>query len=191
MSLTPALSLETRQGLPDDLRPWLAQQPRESWGHPDLHPTARFWLQMHDGFRAQQADMRRLGEAGRDAGADPLALHPRLIGLLGGFLQHLDHHHRVESGHYFPQFRALAPEIEAGLVLLDQDHDVVHGRLEQLHAAGLAFHQAAQARAPGARAALLRLADALEAAAPLLDRHLDDEEEIVIPLIAIRGGPAA
>ena len=190
MSPPSDLSLETRQGLPDALRPWLAQWPRESWTRPDLHPTAQFWLQMHDGFRTQQAEMRRLGEAGRVVGVDPLAVHPRLIGLLGGFLQHLDHHHRIESGHYFPQFRALAPGIEAGLALLDQDHDVVHARLEQLHAAGLAFHQAAQARAPAARDALLRLADELDRAAPLLDRHLDDEEEIVIPLIAVRGGEA-
>lgn len=188
MPSPPDLSLETRTGLPEALRPWLGQRPRETWGRPDLHPTARFWLQMHDGFRAQQAEMRRLGDAGRAVGADPLALHPRLIGLLGGFLQHLDHHHRIESGHYFPQFRALAPEVEAGLALLDQDHNVVHGRLEQLHAAGLAFHQAAQTRSPQARDGLLRLADALDAAAPLLDRHLDDEEEIVIPLIDVRGG---
>ena len=183
-----ALSLATRSGLPDALRPWLAQRPRESWSQPDLPPTARFWLQMHDGFRAQQGELRRLGEAARNGGGDILVLHPRLIGLLGGFLQHLDHHHRIESGHYFPQFRALAPGTKAGLALLDQDHEIIHGRLEQLHAAGLAFHQAALVRAPEARDALLRLADALQAAAPLLDRHLDDEEEIVIPLIAVRGG---
>ena len=34
-----------------------------------------------------------------------------------------------------------------------------------------------------------RLAEALGLAAPELARHLDDEEDIVIPLIALRGDP--
>lgn len=84
----------------------------------------------------------------------------------------------------------MAPEVEVSLALLDRDHDVVDARLEQFPVAGLAFHQAAQSRSPDARDRLLRLADALDAAASLPDRHLDDEEEIVIPLIAVRGGQA-
>lgn len=165
----------------------LPSRPRDTWGGADLHPTARFWLQMHDGFRAQQAEMGRLTTAVRAGNADAAATHPRLIGLLGGFLQHLDHHHRIESGHYFPQFRTIEPRVAEGLALLDADHDVVHGRLETLHARGLVYHQAVLGRSPDARDALLVFADALDAATPLLDRHLDDEEEIVIPLIATRG----
>ena len=34
-----------------------------------------------------------------------------------------------------------------------------------------------------------RMADALNAANPPLLRHLDDEEDIVIPLMALRGDP--
>jgi len=61
----------------------------------------------------------------------------------------------------------LVPEVEASLALLDRDHDVVDARLEQFPVAGLAFHQAAQSRSPDARDRLLRLADALDAAASL------------------------
>ncbi|MFN3353971.1 MAG: hemerythrin domain-containing protein [Brevundimonas sp.] len=186
--MSDPLKLGVRTGLPETMRFLLPARPRDTWGQADLHPTARFWLQMHDGFRAQQAEMGRLTGAVRAGAADAAATHPRLIGLLGGFLQHLDHHHKIESGHYFPQFRAMEPRVAEGLALLDADHDVVHERLETLHGEGLAYHQAVLARSPEARDALLRFADALDAATPLLDRHLDDEEEIVIPLIATRGG---
>ncbi len=47
--------------------------------------------------------------------------------------------------------------------------------------AGRAFHMA------GAPDAAHRLADALDAALPALARHLDDEEDIVIPLLALKG----
>ena len=54
---------------------------------------------------------------------------------------------------------------------------------------GRALHQAVTGGAPDAGDRVERLADVLALAAPQLARHLDDEEEIVIPLIALRGDP--
>lgn len=185
--MSDPLALGSRSGLPEAQRCLLSLRPRDTWGAADLHPTARFWLQMHQGFRDQQAAMERLVTEVRAGRAEARAVHPRLIGLLGGFLQHLDGHHRIESGHYFPQFRRIEPRVMEGLDLLDRDHDAVHGQLEALHAAGLAFHQGAQGSGPDLADRLDRLGDALDAAGPLLIRHLDDEEEIVIPLICAHG----
>lgn len=176
------LTLPSRSGLPEAMRQLLAARPRETWADPRLPETARFWLQMHDGFRRQQAVMSRLVEEGA---GDPRAVHAPLIQTLGGFLGHLDGHHRVESGHYFPAFRRAEPRVVDGLDLLDRDHDTLHAELEALHAAGRAFHQAASAG--GGIDELRRLAEALGRAGPLLTRHLDDEEEIVIPLLALHG----
>jgi len=177
------LTLQNRSGLPDEMRCLLAERPRESWADPVLPETARFWLQMHDGFRRQTAVMRQLTTEGALA---PRSVHPRLIQTLNGFLGHLDGHHRVESGHYFPAFRRAEPRIVEGLDLLDRDHDVIHGHLEALHGAGAAFHQAVTSGA-GGFAELGRLNDVLSEAGPSLSRHLDDEEEIVIPLLALHG----
>lgn len=44
--------LESRAGLPEDLR-WLVEKyPREDWlGHDNVHGMASMWLQRHDMFR--------------------------------------------------------------------------------------------------------------------------------------------
>lgn len=137
---------------------------------------------MHAGFRHQQAQMQVQASRWR-ADGDRVALHRTLIPTLQGFLQHLDGHHRVESGHYFPVMRRVEPRIIAGIDLLDADHDAIHGHLDALFQSGLAFHQAMAGRSPDTADTAARLADTLDRIAPSLSRHLDDEEDIVIPLI--------
>ena len=164
--------------------------PRERWTKA-LPETAAFWLHMHAGFRAQQAHMAEAAARWRSGALDPRGLHAALIPTLQAFLQHLAGHHRIESGHYFPQFRLIEPRIQTGLDLLDRDHDAIHAHLDALYHAAVAFHQAVAGQAPDVPDNANRLADTLERAAPGLIRHLDDEEDIVIPLMILKGGPAA
>lgn len=185
--MSDPLVLAARTGLPGDWLYLRDQYPRTRWNEPTLHPVAAHWLQMHASFRSHAAHMTALTTAFRADPADPRGLHRALIPALQAFLQHLDGHHRIESGHYFPAFRTLEPQIAAGIDLLDRDHDAVHAHLEALLNAGRAFHMAVSAGAPDAASPAHRLADALDAALPELARHLDDEEDIVIPLIALKG----
>lgn len=159
------------------------EYPRDRWTA--LPEVAAFWLQMHAGFRGHQAHMDGLVSQWR-AGGDIRDLHRQLIPALQSFLQHLDGHHRIESGQYFPMMRKIEPRIGAGIDLLDRDHDVIHGTLDTLFQSGLAFHQAMSSNAPDAADRAARLADTLDAGAPQLLRHLEDEEDIVIPLIHLR-----
>lgn len=183
-----ALALAGRTGLPGEMLYLRDAFPRERWAT-NLHPTAAFWLQMHGGFRAQQERMARTVALWRNGALDPRGLHARLIPELSAFLQHLDGHHRIESGHYFPAMRRMEPRIEAGIDLLDRDHDAVHGHLEALLTTGRAFHEAVAGGAPTASDTASRLGDALDAAAAPLLRHLEDEEDIIIPLICLKGDP--
>ena len=52
-----------------------------------------------------------------------------------------------------------------------------------LHGAGLAYHGAAGASGPDTHDRFSGLAEFLDRTASELDRHPDDEEEIVIPLL--------
>jgi len=175
--------LATRSGLPTAYRYLVEELPRLRWHEPQVGDTARFWLQMHGGFR-HQADSMALLTADWRAGALPLGdMHRRLIPTLQAFLQHLDGHHNIETHHYFPVMRQVEPRIGAGIDLLDRDHDAIHGTLETLFRSGLAFHQAVIGNTPAAADAANRLAETLDQASPLLARHLEDEEDIVIPLI--------
>lgn len=180
-----ALSLASRAGLPPELLYLRAAFPRDRWTS-TLDETAAFWLQMHASFRGHQAHMDGLIRQWRASG-DATALHSQLIPTLQSFLQHLDGHHRVESGHYFPMMRRAEPGIGAGIDLLDRDHEAIHGMLEAMFRAGLAFHQAMSARTSDIADAANRLSDLIEANARPLLRHLEDEEDIVVPLIQLRG----
>ncbi len=175
--------LATRKGLPTAYRYLVEDLPRLHWHDPRMGETARFWLQMHGHFRQQTDLMTRLTTAWR-SGDLPLAdLHRQLIPTLQAFLQHLDGHHNIETHRYFPLMRQLEPRIGAGIDLMDRDHDAIHGVLEDLFRSGLAFHQSTIGQATTAPDAATRMADALDQATPLLARHLEDEEDIVVPLI--------
>lgn len=191
MSDAPAdpLALASRAGLPPEFLYLRETFPRARWSTGGLHPTARRWLQMHGGFRAHQAEMGAMVAAWRADTLDVQSLHRALIPALQQFLQHLDGHHRIESGHYFPALQQLEPRIAAGIDLLDRDHDAIHAHIEAMVETGRALHQAVAGGAADAGDRVERLADVLALAAPQLARHLDDEEEIVIPLIALRGDP--
>jgi iron-sulfur cluster repair protein YtfE (RIC family) len=183
------LALASRKGLPSEFLYLREAFPRERWSMGGLHPTARRWLHMHGGFRAHQAEMGAMVEAWRADQIDLPTLHQTLIPALQQFLQHLDGHHRIESGHYFPALQQLEPRIAAGIDLLDRDHDAIHAHIEAMVGTGRALHQAVASGAADAGGRVERLAEVLDRAGPQLARHLDDEEEIVIPLIALRGDP--
>ncbi|WP_168196793.1 hemerythrin domain-containing protein [Brevundimonas sp. M20] len=180
------LALAARHGLPVEMLYLRDAYPRERWAEPGLDQTAAFWLQMHGSFRGHQGHMDGLVSQWR-AGGDIRALHRQLIPALQSFLQHLDGHHRIESGQYFPAMRKIEPKIARGIDLLDRDHGAIHHTLETLFQSGMAFHQAISANAPDAADRAARLGDAIDAGAEPLLRHLEDEEDIVIPLIQLRG----
>lgn len=182
------LALAVRTGLPEDTRYLARELPRDRWT--GLDQTAAFWLQRHAGFRAQQDHMAQFVGRWRSGDLDPRGLHDAVLPPLQAFLQNLDGHHRVESEHFFPAFRRIEPRIQHGLDLLDRDHDAIHAHLEALFQSALAFHHAIRDGAPGAPDCAHRLSDVLDQAAPALARHLEDEEDIVIPLMTLRGGVA-
>lgn len=184
------MALVSRLSLPQEFRYLLEAFPRDRWGA-GLDETAAFWMQMHAAFRNYQAHMNGLIGQWRMDG-DLTALHRSLVPTLQSFLQHLDGHHQIESGQYFPMMRTIEPRIGAGIDLLDRDHDAIHEMLEALFRSGLAFHQAVTARAPDAADHAHQLSDLIDANTRPLLRHLEDEEDIIIPLIQLRGlfGPA-
>ena len=78
--------------------------------------------------------------------------------------------------------------MQAGFALLDRDHDAIHRVLAEMAEAAVALNRALAAGA-GAPAAAERLAEVMAAAGRPLIRHLDDEEDIVVPLLTLHGDP--
>lgn len=181
--------LADRTALPDDFV-WLRDAfPRSRWAEAAVPQTATHWLGMHDGFRQASRHMDEVAGTYRAGDLDLRAFHDHLLPTLARFLQHLTGHHNIETSHYFPLFRRIEPRISEGIDLLDRDHDAVHALLEMLADCGNALHRAVRSSRAEAAYEAARLADALDTAGPGLLRHLEDEEDIVIPLIALRGDP--
>jgi hemerythrin-like domain-containing protein len=183
-----ALSLGRRNGLPAEWLALLARHPRDIWpGNPRLGMTAQFWLDRHQAFRqlgqALQDSIQAL-RAGRSAPED---FQAGFVPRLRLFLGELNGHHQVEDFHYFPVFRQAAPELAPGFELLDRDHQTLHaGLLATAEAANTLL----QALARDPAAAEEPLEAYTEVSGQLLEgllRHLDDEEDLVIPLMIERG----
>ncbi|QDZ01949.1 hemerythrin domain-containing protein [Nitratireductor mangrovi] len=180
--------LLTRAGLPDDLRYLVDKYPRSDWAaHDNIGGMAQFWLQRHDMFRELGGLLTNgIGEyrEGRMTAPDFAQwFAPRL----NFFLGHLDGHHNVEDQHYFPAFARAEPRLKRGFDILDSDHHAIHEALELNAEAANGFLRALEESADRQRFAADAYAEANARLVAMLARHLDDEEDLIIPLILDRG----
>jgi iron-sulfur cluster repair protein YtfE (RIC family) len=187
-----ALALENRGGWPQELRVLLARYPRERWrDHANLGEMARFWLSRHAMFRELSGEVQRIAQ-GFDAGDIAPARFPRLIvPRLQFLLGQLSVHHQIEDLHYFPLFRAAEARLARGFDVLEEDHHAIHAHMVRVaETANALLH--ALAGTDAARCARCG-ADYAEASRALIGgllRHLDDEEDLIVPLILDRGEEA-
>ncbi len=172
--------------LPEAYRYLEVEFPRRIWPEVRLHLTARRWLLIHDGFRADQRALAEAGAAWTEGRVDIDGYRRVVMPRLGAFLQHLDGHHHIETEHYFPVFAAAEPRMKGGFELLDRDHDAIHGLLVGMSTAAVAFDAAA---GTDRRRQADALASAIDAASGPLRRHLHDEEDVIVPQMTLRGDP--
>lgn len=179
--MTDPLALGLRTGLPDALQVLVRELPRLQWPHhPRFHGLASFWLDRHLDFRKVQALLAQDAAARLAGDMDP-ADHARRLARLGGhLLDSLHGHHQIEDAEYFPLMATLDARVARGFDLLDADHAALDGTLH-------GFADAANALLRDEPDAAARLADRLGGFAAFLNRHLEDEEDIVIPLILKSG----
>jgi hypothetical protein len=186
-----ALSVNVRSGLPGELLALLRKFPRDQWANDArLHGLAEGWLQRHNLFRelsgligGTTTDLRE----GRTSPATFLPLFQRRMGLLLG---ELDMHHRAEDEHYFPSFAAAAPKLQKGFDILDNDHGVIHDAIDNLATASRELIAALSGEVSGRDGEVLRVAERVAGEIAGFDRtllrHLEDEEDLIIPLILER-----
>jgi hemerythrin-like domain-containing protein len=177
------LALDRRAGLPDALRVLVEAYPRASWEqHPNFGEMVRFWMQRHAMFRQLSEVLRQDVERHLDG---DLAFHdyaPRLAQYGRLLLQELHTHHHIEDGHYFPRLIKLDQRLEQGFELLERDHDAMDGLLQDMAKSANAVLKAGKS---GDTAGAF--SENLAGFSHLLERHLTDEEEIVVPVILKSG----
>jgi iron-sulfur cluster repair protein YtfE (RIC family) len=185
---TETLALARRSGWPEDLRVLIERFPREQWqGHANLGEMARFWLSRHDMFRELST---RIEDAAAQfhAGEISAAQFPRqLVPRLQFLLQQLGVHHQIEDLHYFPIFRAADNRLTRGFDVLEGDHHAIHADMAATAETANALLRALVGSTDALKRCGEDYAQASGALIKGLVRHLDDEEDLIVPLILERG----
>lgn len=173
-------ALTQRDHLPPDLLALLDTYPRDGWRvHPNFAGLVEFWLDRHGMFRKLSDILRTDAEAAVDGMLDPQEHAQRLSRLGGMLVQQLQGHHQIEDMHYFPALAGLEQPLERGFAILDKDHHALDDLLGR-------FTQAANSVLSG-RGDAGEFHTKLQRFAPLLLRHLDDEEDLIVPVILKHG----
>jgi len=179
--MTGSTALAQRAGLPDALRVLAEAFPRAEWeAHSNFRDMVQFWMQRHAMFRQLTDLLRRDAQTQLDGAMSFDSYAPRLAQYGGVLLRELHTHHHVEDEHYFPQLITLESRLEAGFDLLEKDHGEMDGLLHAMADAANAVLQKGEAEVG-------HFASHFDRFAGLLDRHLTDEEEIVVPVILKSG----
>jgi len=186
-----ALAVDVRSGLPGELLELLRKFPRDQWTNDArLHGLAEGWLQRHDLFRSLSRLIGGMTTDLRDGRTSPTTFLPLFQRRMGLLLGELDTHHRVEDDYYFPSFAAAAPTLKKGFDILDNDHAVIHGAIYSLGTASRELIAALSGEVSGRDGDALRVAERLAGEIEGFDRnllrHLEDEEDLIIPLILER-----
>jgi hypothetical protein len=182
------LDLENRSGWPPDLTILLQKYPREIWpGHANLGETARFWLERHRRFRALGgtlgAAMAQFREGTLSADRFASLFAPRLQ----VFLSELEGHHHVEDLYYFPVFRMAEKRLVRGFDVLEGDHATIHAAILAVVDAANELLRRVDGDPDSRRTATGAYSDASDRLLGSLLRHLDDEEDLIVPVILDRG----
>jgi hypothetical protein len=186
--MTADLDLDSRAGWPDELRFYLERYPRRVWpGHVNLGELARFWLSIHDGFRELSTALHAKTTDFREGRVPPEEFRAWLGPRLQTLLSHLHGHHQIEDYQFFPLFSAAEPRLVRGFEVLERDHGQIHETIGGVIETANTLLRASPADLDLIRRSGDAYAEAGEALLRQLDRHLGDEEDLIIPLILDRG----
>lgn len=179
--------LDTRPGWPKTLRFLLDRYPREQWmQHGNLGLMARFWLDRHAMFRDLGGALDAATQKFRDGTVTPREFQSWFPPRLQFFLQQLHAHHQIEDHHYFPIFRAAETRLANGFEVLEKDHEVLHQGIMRSIDTANEFLNCLNSDADRMRAAGDDYATVNEDLLKKMLRHLNDEEDLIIPLILDR-----
>lgn len=184
------MSIDPARTLAPELRFLLERHPRDVWeGHARLGELGRFWLQRHAMFRELGGALSEAVAAFRDDRLPLEQLRPWFAPRLRLFLTQLEEHHLVEDQHYFPVFRRSEPRLAKGFAFLEGDHHQLERDLHALAQAAASLLEAITGSPDAARKAADAYVGTSDRLVRGLLRHLDDEEDLVIPLLLDRGEP--
>lgn len=187
MTVMESSSLLTRAALPKGFAFLLADYPRAVWeGHPNNGQWCGFWLKRHQMFRDFSAALADACAQLADDKVEVQAFHEWFVPRVNFYFGEIDTHHKVEEYQYFPVLARADAQMARGIELLEGDHQTVHDLLRAAHQLVIALDRAIREAPTEIAASAPRAHDGLTALGTGLVRHLNDEEDIIVPLILDR-----
>jgi iron-sulfur cluster repair protein YtfE (RIC family) len=181
------LALDRRTALPEDYAFLLMAHPRPTWeGHPNNGQWCQFWLARHNMFREFGEGLTDACEKLGAGEVEPKGFHEWFMPRASFFLGELDTHHKIEEYHYFPLLTQADARIGKGVDLLESDHHVIHELLRGAYDTIVSLDGAIQDKPDDIMGLVPRMRDDLAALDVGLQRHLNDEEDLIVPLILER-----
>lgn len=174
------LSLDDRKALPDALRVLLEDYPRTGWEQDaGYNGLISFWLERHMMFRKLLAQLETHCEQRLD-NKIKANVFAKSVARYGSILvSELHGHHTIEDQHYFPVLISKDKRLASGFELLDSDHHLLDSKLQRFVDQANKLLSQNVARTDGVAGFYKNLTTLSRN----LDRHLIDEEELVVPVI--------
>lgn len=164
----------------------LREYPRNSWeAYPGFRDKTRHWLGALQMFRRISELVRNETERYMDKNRDPMDFAARLSHYGGRLVGDLLGHHGWEDYSYFPELSAADPRFNAGLEILEKDHEELAVVLHSFTKSSDRTIQLIRMRDRKARNEAGRVHGLAEMIEAFLARHLSDEEELAVPIILL------
>ena len=170
--------------MPSEMQSLLREYPREAWdAHPGFKEKTRHWLGAHQVFRRLSATVRKDVETYLENETEAPEFAARLSYRGGALIGNLHGHHGWEDRSYFPELSAADPRFDAGLEILEKDHDELDVVLDSFTRTANRAIKLVQLDEKAAYEEAGKLHKAAETIEAFLQRHLSDEEELAVPII--------
>ena len=187
-----AWQVEQRKGLPAVIKSLLLPLERAQWSqHARYGGKASFFIKYHGDLLATAAYLKHSLAILLDSSQavfnwqqlkEPLSAAQYLV-------DRAHNHHRIEDQVYFPQFRKIMPQLSKGIDLLDKDHksldlvlnDLSTRVMSMVMTLNLNLNQGDVINKQQVNA----LTDNVLHLQRILQMHLHDEEEVIIPIFLL------
>ena len=183
-----AWQVEQRKGLPAVIKDLLLPLERDQWSqHARYGGKASFFMQYHGDLLATAAYLKQSLQTLLDSSQlvfnwqhlkEPLSAAQYLV-------DRAHNHHSIEEQVYFPQFRKIMPQLSKGIDLLDKDHQSLDLALDDLSTKVMNMVMTMNQEDIIDKQQVKALTDNVLHLQRILQRHLHDEEEVIIPIFLL------
>ncbi len=156
--------------------------PPDQWFAADYAYKTSGWLKVHTNIRKRQRILTQISEAYTSGEFDWAEYRSQILKRINMHILKLHQHHGVEDEGFFPEFVSMYPQLAPAFEILGHDHEYLNALLDKLQ---IQNDELAKSEVED-KALAEQLHDTLVKVTDLLQQHLTDEEDLVIPILGLR-----